>query len=220
MEFPAYELISSHSLAMDLGRPFQALFPTVDSAVLAVLAESTKPRTGRELARLAERSQGATQQVLNRLVIHGLVLQREAGRARVYELNREHLAARPIAELANLRSLLFSGLRQSVLFWLIPPVHVSVFGSTARGEGDIDSDVDIFLVRPGGVDEDDEKWRAQVDAFADEIFKMTGNHAGIAEVGEKELSRLRRDQPAILDSLRSDAIGIAGTPLPNLLRRT
>jgi len=205
---------------MDLSQPFQALFPTVDSAVLAVLAESTKPRTGREIARASGRSQGATQQVLNRLVAHGVVLHREAGRARVYELNRDHLAAEPISELANLRSLLFSGIRQSLLFWLIPPVHVSVFGSTARGEGDLDSDVDIFLVRPRDVDEDDVKWRTQVDAFADAVFKMTGNHAGIAEVGEKELEGLRRDQPAILDSLRSDAVGIAGTPLPSLLRRT
>jgi len=204
---------------MDLSHPFQSLLPAVDSAVLAVLAESTKPRTGREIARLANRSQGATQKVLNRLVVHGVVLQREAGRARVYELNRDHLAAKPISELANLRSLLFTGIRHSLLFWLVPPIHVSVFGSTARGEGDLDSDVDIFLVRPRDVDEDDEEWRGQVDAFADAIFKMTGNHAGIAEVGEKELKRLRRDQPAILDSLRSDAVDIAGTPLPTLLRR-
>jgi Nucleotidyltransferase domain len=194
---------------MDLSHPFQSLLPAVDSAVLAVLAESTKPRTGREIARLANRSQGATQRVLNRLV----------GRARVYELNRDHLAAKPISELAHLRSLLFTGIRQSLLFWLVPPVHVSVFGSTARGEGDLDSDVDIFLVRPRDVDEDDEEWRRQVDAFADAVFKMTGNHAGIAEVGEKELKRLQRDQPAILDSLRSDAVDIAGTPLPTLLRR-
>lgn len=204
---------------MDLSHPFQSLLPAVDSAVLAVLAESTKPRTGREIARLANRSQGATQRVLNRLVVHGVVQQKEAGRARVYELNRDHLAAKPISELANLRSLLFTGIRQSLLFWLVPPVHVSVFGSTARGEGDLDSDVDIFLVRPRDVDEDDEEWRRQVDAFADAVFKMTGNHAGIAEVGEKELERLRRDQPAILDSLRSDAVDIAGTPLPTLLRR-
>lgn len=205
---------------MDLGNPFPSLFPTVDSAVLAVVAESTKPRTGREIARLANRSQGATQQVLNRLVAHGVVLRQEAGRARVYELNRDHLAAKPISDLANLRSLLFAGLRQSLLFWLIPPVHVSVFGSTARGEGDLDSDVDIFLVRPREVEEDDEEWRAQVDAFADAVFKMTGNHAGIAEVDEKELGRLRRDQPAILESLRSDGVDIVGTPLATLLRRT
>lgn len=195
------------------------MFPTVDSAALAVLTESTKPRTGREVARLARRSQAATQRVLDRLVRHGLVLQEEAGRARVYTMNWEHLAADPIAELANLRPALFHRLEVMFELWLLKPVHASVFGSAARGDGGLDSDIDIFLVRPGDVDEDDEDWRAQVDALATGVFEWTGNHAGIAEVSEGDLQRLRRDRPTIVASLRADAVDIAGKPLRILLRR-
>jgi hypothetical protein len=204
---------------MDLSIPFRSLLPGADSDVLAILTQSTKPRTGREIARLAERSQRGTQLVLSHLVEHGLVLMREAGSARVYTLNRDHLAAEPIAELANLRGTLFRRLSDEVFrFWRPQPVHLSVFGSAARGDGGLDSDIDIFLVRPGDVEEDDEKWREQVDALADAVFRWTGNHAGISEVGEQETELLRSEQPAIVESLRGDAVDIAGIPLRELLR--
>jgi predicted nucleotidyltransferase len=204
---------------MDLSAPLQSMLPTVDTAVLAVLTSSTKPRTGREVARLANRSQAATQRVLDRLVQHGLVLREEAGRARVYTLNWEHLAADSIADLANLRLVLFRRLGEIFELWPLKPVHASVFGSAARGDGGLDSDIDIFLVRPGDIDEADENWRAQVESLATGVFEWTGNHPGIAEVSEGDLERLRRDRPAIVAGLRTDAVEIAGKPLRTLLRR-
>jgi hypothetical protein len=75
------------------------------------------------------------------------------------------------------------------------------------------------LVRPDSVDEDDGEWRWQVVALAGGVFEWTGNHAGIAEVSEADLGRLRRDQPAIAVSLRTEAVDIIGTPIHSLLRR-
>lgn len=204
---------------MDLSAPFQAMFPTVDSSVLAVLAGSRKPRTGRAVAEQANRSQRATKLVLDRLVDHGLVLREEVGRSHVYTLNPEHLAAAPILQLANLRFALFERLRKTVALWHPQPLHASVFGSAARGDGGLDSDVDIFLVRPADVgEEDDEQWRRQVESLADAVFRWTGNHAGIAEVSAQDLERFRHDQPAIVGSLRADAVGIFGVPVQSLLR--
>jgi predicted nucleotidyltransferase len=218
MEFPAYDLNFCQPIrGLDLSAPFQSLFPTVDSAVLSVLSESEKPRTGREVARLANRSQAATQRVLDRLAEHGLVLKSEAGRARVYTLNQRHLAAEPIAGLANLRGALFERLQEGFEFWDPYPAHASVFGSAARGDGDLDSDIDIFLVRPGEVDEEDGEWRRHVGILAEAVFEWTGNHAGIAEVGEEDIERLRRDRPAVVESLRTDAVWVAGIPIRDLL---
>jgi predicted nucleotidyltransferase len=203
---------------MDLSAPFQAMFPTVDSSVLTVLTGSRKPRTGREVAKQANRSQRATKLVLDRLVEHGLVLREEAGRSQVYTLNWDHLAAAPVAELASLRLALFSRLRDEISAWRRQPLHASVFGSAARGDGDLDSDVDIFMIRPADLDEDNGQWREQVEDLADAVFRWTGNHAGIAEVGEEDLERLRRDRPAVVASLRDDAVGLVGTPVRSLLK--
>src|SRR5215213_7394550 len=105
---------------MDLSAPFPSMFPTVDSAVLTVLTESKKSRTGREVAKQAARSPRATKLVLDRLVDHGLVFREEVGRSQVYTLNWDHLAAAPLAELASLRLILFRRLRQAVEDWSLP----------------------------------------------------------------------------------------------------
>jgi predicted nucleotidyltransferase len=204
--------------AMDLARPHMAICPTLDSGVLSVLAGTTRPLTGREVARLVGRpSHSGVLDVLNRLVEHGLVDREEAGRAFLFTLNREHLAAPAADLLAHMRSELLDRLRQAVDSWAIPAVHVSLFGSAARGEGDTGSDIDLFVVRPKTVEEEDSGWRKQLDLLSRQVLRWTGNRAGIAEVGESELPRLRREEPLILAELRVDAITLAGAEAPAVL---
>lgn len=70
--------------------------------------------TGREVARLVGRnSHSGVLDVLNRLAEHGLVERQEAGRAFLYKLNRDHLAAPAVEVLANMRSELLSRLRRA-----------------------------------------------------------------------------------------------------------
>jgi len=73
--------------------------------------------------------------VLNRLADQGLVLQQEAGKAVLYTLNRDHLAAPAVSILADIRSELVRRLRATLADWTIQPVHASLFGWAARGDG-------------------------------------------------------------------------------------
>jgi len=155
--------------------------------------------------------------VLNRLSEQGVVDRAEAGRALLFTLNREHLAAGAVDVLAGMRAELLRRLRDAVEGWGIAPVHVSMFGSVARGEGDVHSDVDLFVVRSGGVSEEDERWRAQLDELARRVERWTGNRVGIAEVSEMEIERLRDDVPPIVAELRADAITLAGPEITVLL---
>lgn len=203
---------------MDVSKPYTAICPTLDSEVLAVLAGTTRPLTGREVARLTGRTaHRGVAEVLARLVEHGLVERREAGRALLFTLNRDHLAAPAVEVLAGMRAELLHRIHNLVGAWKIAAVHVSIFGSTARGEGGTQSDIDLFVVRPDAVSEDDPRWRAQLDVLSEKIERWTGNRASIAEAAEAEIELLLREDRPILAELRSDAISIDGADIPALL---
>ncbi len=205
---------------MDLARPYSIVSSRLDGAALTVLAGTTQPLTGHQVARQArEGTQQGIGKALQRLVDQGLVIRTDAGSAHLYALNREHVGA-PVAELlAGLRPALFSRLEQRIARWEERPVHASLFGSTSRGEGSIDSDVDIMVVRPGSLAEDDATWRAQIDELARDVRRWTGNRAAISELAEADLDRLARDRPPIVDELRADAVTLAGPDIRALLER-
>jgi DNA-binding transcriptional ArsR family regulator len=203
---------------MDVARPYAALCPTLDSDVLNVLAGTNRPLTGREVARLIGRkSHSGVLDVLSRLSEHGLVDRQEAGKAYLYTLNREHLAAPAVVVLAGIRTELLARLRHAIADWDLPPVHVSLFGSVARGEGDATSDIDLFVVRPDDIAESDTRWRGQIDELSAQVARWTGNHAGIAEAANAETKRLRKDRPPIVAELGTDAIVLSGNSLQSLL---
>ena len=204
---------------MDLSRPHMVLSPTLDGEAMRVLAGTTHPLTGREIARLAEQgSQTGIALALDRLVKQGLVLRQDVGAAALYTFNRLHLAA-PAAEiLAGLRSELRRRIRGEIEAWKTQPVHASLFGSAARGDGDTASDIDVLIVRPRPVDEEDPGWRDQVARLSDQIYLWTGNHAAVIELGHDEVGELQRTQPPIAASLRADAVSLAGLSVERLLQ--
>lgn len=196
---------------MNVSRPYGVISHPLDSTVLHVLAGTTDDLTGRRIAQLAgEGTQEGVRKALARLTGEGLIHQREAGNAILYRLNRQHLAAPAIEQLTDLRRALFRRLEETLEGWLIQPLHAAMFGSAARGDGDANSDIDLFVVRPAAVDEEDPVWREQVERLADDIRNWTGNRAGIAEVSESDLADLKRRKPPILDSLEADALTLAG----------
>jgi len=203
---------------MDLTRPSAAILGELDGAVLTVLAGTARPLTGREISRLAgRRSHSGVLLVLTRLARHGLVDVQEAGRALLYTLNREHLATPAVELLTSMRAELFDRIRASALAWAVTPVHLSVFGSAARGDGDTESDVDLFLVRPTETDEEEAAWLEQRAELSDHVYHWSGNHAAISEMSEASLMQLRRRRPPIVAALRRDAVVLIGPPIRVLM---
>jgi hypothetical protein len=199
---------------MNVARPYSAVSPSLDGDVLVALSRTTRPLTGRRVAEmLAYGSPDGVQKALDRLVDQGIVRREPAGRALMHTLNRDHLAAPAVEALATMRSDLLRRLRTALSSWSPPAVHASLFGSTARGDGDVDSDIDIFVVRPDPVDEEDPRWREQRERLAADVLTWTGNHAALVESSEGQLSEMARSGAPILDALRRDAISLGGTPL-------
>lgn len=200
------------TIDVDVSRPHAAISTTLDGDVLVVLAGTTKRLTGREITRLLKRrvSHTGVQKALQRLTEQGIVSIEQAGAAQLYWLNRSHLAAPLAVQMAALRTSLIEKLTDALGSWSIQPVAAALFGSTARADGDTESDVDIFVVRPSDIPEDDRLWQTQLNEFVAEIYEWTGNHASIAEVSNDEIERLRTGRPEIVDDLIAHGITLAG----------
>jgi predicted nucleotidyltransferase len=210
--------MSARLIGMDLSRPWAPIRSLIDMEVLRVLRGTTRPLTGREVARLVRTgSQPTVNASLRRLSEEGLAPAEEAGNAYLYTFNRRHLAAPAVELLADIRSELERRLRDSIGDWQVAPVHASIFGSAARGDGDTSSDIDIFVVRPRDVSAEDPLWREQLAQLSDHVLAWTGNHAALSEVSEADTRRLRRERPPIVDELGHDAITIAGPEPAELL---
>ena len=184
---------------MDLSRPFAVVTPTLDGEVLAVLAGAdTEFTSGDVLRLLGDRSSRGVRLVLDRLADQGIVTRRSVGRAWLYTLNREHVAADAVLALAGLRASFLRRLAIAVSEWPDPPLFDALFGSAATRGHTAGSDIDVFLVRPEGVDEDE--WESLVTHLVAAATRWTGNDTRPLVLSESEVSAwVAHGEPVVAD---------------------
>lgn len=191
---------------MDVATPYADLMPGLEGPVLEVLAGTTRPLTGRHIQRLSRRGAvSGVAAVLDRLVVAGLVLAEPAGRATLYRANRDHLAW-PVVEAAmGLRLSLFEGLASAISTWHVQPRAATLFGSVARGDGGVDSDIDLLLVRAGPAAEE---WEQQVEDLVVQIRAWTGNDAQLIDVDSRTWARMVKEADPLVASVSADGIDL------------
>jgi len=205
---------------VNLGLPLTSTIPGAPGTILSVLAHTEQPLTGTMIAALSDGrvSQTGVSFAMRNLVASGIVLAVPAGSAKLYSLNRDHLACHAIVELASLRDALFERIREQVDSWTVAPVAVAVFGSAARGAGGSDSDLDLLVVRPTDVDADDATWAQQSAQLTSDIHLWSGNGCDLLEYTLEELEGLVRNQAPLVGELSRDLLDLYGPSLRPLLR--
>jgi hypothetical protein len=199
---------------MDVSNGLTVVTPTLDAWVLRALVQTTRPLSGRQIARLVEHgSLGGVQKVLARLVEQGIVLADAHPAATLFTFNRDHLAAGPVIELSELAATLVGRLKASIQSWGVQPQHAYLFGSAARRDGDASSDVDILLVHPHGREGQAKAWTQQVGDLGAKIRLWTGNDAGILDIGADDLDHMQTHGEAIVESWQREGIFLAGRAL-------
>ncbi|MGH8827849.1 MAG: nucleotidyltransferase domain-containing protein, partial [Jiangellaceae bacterium] len=184
-----------------------------------VLARTTRPMSGGEVHRLAGTgSANGVRLALARLVRQGVVNAEQRAAAVFYEANRSHLAWPAVEILAGLRRTMLERLREELQSWQVPPIHASLFGSAARGDGGTDADIDILLIRPGGVDDENPSWAEQIDRLHQHVEAWTGNHCQLFQVDLDRIAQDRSANDSIVDKWRRDSIALAGQDLTDVLR--
>jgi len=203
---------------MRLSEPLSTITPTLDAPVLRVLARANTALTAPTVAKLAGKgSYEGVRNVLIRLSAQGLVIDTTAGNAHLYELNRDHLAAPAVTELADLRRRFIERVRGRMTEWTVAPTSAVLFGSVARGDERETSDIDLMVIRPDDTPEDNMQWRNQISSLQQSVERWTGNATSVLELSRKELQRMVATDHAIVTELRRDAIEIVGPPAHRLL---
>jgi hypothetical protein len=205
-------------ITMDVSHPIRSAIPTLDAPVLEVLAGTTRGLSGREIHRLAKSgSLTGVQLVLARMVAHGLVSAEEHPSVTLYAANRGHLAWPAIEELAGIRARLLGRIREAVAAWPVAPLHVSLFGSAARRDGDAESDIDVLIVRPDGVGDDDEAWESQVGALRAAVGSWTGNRCQSFVIDRVRLAAHLDAKDPLVENWLRDEVLIVGERLEAII---
>ncbi|HXL20442.1 MAG TPA: nucleotidyltransferase domain-containing protein [Streptosporangiaceae bacterium] len=192
---------------MELNRPLATITPTLDGDVLAVLAQHDATFTTGQLHRVLNRySEEGIRKVLLRLTRQGVVHSQRVGNAYSYRLNRQHLAADPIIQLARLPRTLLQRLEDRLNSWAFPPTYAAVFGSAARGTMTEDSDLDLLLVRAD--DTPIQIWDEQVADLVADVSRWTGNDTRPLEYTVSELTTARDE--FVLRDVLEDGLTVAG----------
>jgi predicted nucleotidyltransferase len=199
---------------MDLKAPISTVIPSLDGPVLLVLAAAEEGLSGRQIHKLAgSGSVAGVRLVLQRLAATGLVHVDDNGNSLLYRLNRRHLVAPIVAMLADLRETLRARLRDELDGWQFRPVHASVYGAVARGDGDLDSDVEILLIRPDHLEAGDPVWEEQIARLMQTAVDLTGNPAHVFELSRSELAGHLDTEDPILNDWAAPSLHLSGLEL-------
>lgn len=205
---------------MNLSDPMSSVVPSAHGAVLEVLARTDQPLSGRQVADLTGGRVGRSRanDVLAELTAAGVVLREERRPAKLYRLNRDHVAAGAVLALAGQREELLRRVREHTAGWTARPQAVWLFGSAARCEGGPESDIDLLVVRSDDVDEDDPAWTAQVADLSARVWAWSGNNCEVLELSATEVADMVGRRERLVTELRSDAVCLAGESPRSALR--
>jgi predicted nucleotidyltransferase len=187
---------------MWFGEPFGGVIPGVRGAVLGVLLRTDAPLTGRQIHALVsdDYSLWTVQGALKTLTQLGLVNTQTIGRAGVHTVNEDHVSVAPLRALLDPIAVLTDTVRDVVG----DEVQTAIlFGSIARGEAKIDSDVDLAVIAPP-------EWDRRTD-LEDAVRTRLGNACDVLVFTLEDFTRLSGTGEPVGREILTDGIALFGS---------
>lgn len=206
-------------MRVDFREPVQAVIPGAQGRILAVISQTSAELNLRTIARLSGVSVAQASRVMPALVDLGLVERREAPPSALFKFVSEHVASRAVTALVDARRTLLDELKASASSLAVQPTSVIVFGSVARGDADRSSDVDLLLIRPYEVAEDDARWRASIDGWVEWVRRLTGNPVEVLEVALDDATVNLRSKKQLWSEIQRDGVVVFGPSIEDLRGR-
>jgi len=210
-----------NSVGVDLSAPLASLIPSLDAAVLEVLAGTESALGASQIQRLARRgARSGVRRVLDRLTEHGLILAEPTNLGYVYRLNRDHLLAPAVHVAATARSEFLRRLAASCEELRPQVISAALFGSTARRQSTPMSDIDLVLIVENGseaAEDPAEVWDQQIRDLEDAVLAWTGNRLECLILSESQLGHAVVSEEKIVEAWLHEALPLAGTALPTVI---
>ena len=185
---------------MRLRRPLDAAFAT-QGHIRVLRALDALPQglavSVRDLARRSGLRHPRTSEILADLRLQGVATAQRAGRADLYQLNREHLLYPILQRLFRDETASEEALVEILRQGLSPAARyikaAYVFGSVARGESDVSSDIDLAIIAP---QPDAPVVTKTLEALAAVVKQRFGNDLSIHVSSEPVDTRRRGRDPS------------------------
>jgi predicted nucleotidyltransferase len=191
---------------MWFSEPFGGVIPGAQGAVLTALLRTDTPLTGRQVYGLVSDhySLWTVQEALKVLRQLGLIDTRTIGRAGVHTVNEGHVAIGPLRALLDPIAALTDIVRESVG---ADVEGVILFGSVARGEATMTSDVDLAVIAPAG-------WDGRTD-LEDAVRTHLGNGCDVLVFTPEDFVGPQGFTEPVVDEIRTDGVALIGS-IPRL----
>lgn len=185
--------------------------------VYRVLARHKEGMTGRGIASLVRTSPFKINQVLRALVSEGIIEAVSMGRANLYRLNQRHVLVQDVVLfLTGYEEAFWSELGKKISDRLRPkPLSVILYGSIARGEEGVKSDIDIHLVYEKR--RFPMKGQPEQTPLLEEIGCAYGNPLAITRSTVSEFQRRSRERDPLIRNIIKEGRVLVGMPLMELL---
>lgn len=199
---------------MNLSLPSSDVLGATTSTVLARLAAVSEGLTGRRIAALAQLAPTSVNRALVDLEHIGLVNSTPAGNAKIYRLNREHILWGPLEQLLATPDRLVELGSEIARTAVGEAASVLIYGSTARGEADRDSDIDVLVIWERATTPDERE--TALAALDTGLYRLAGNRVAILDLTASELARLTAAGDPLADSWRREARSLWGRTFASL----
>ncbi len=189
--------------------PFGGVIPGARGAVLAALLRTGTPLTGRQIHGLVsdDYSLWTVQEALKVLTQLGLVNTQTIGRAGVHTINEDHVFVEPLRALLDPIAALTDTVSETVGETVNA---VILFGSIARGEAAIHSDVDLAVIAPAG-------WEGRTD-LEDAVRTRLGNDCDVLVLTPEDFIRRSGAVEPVIREILTDGVALIGS-IPRVMSR-
>ena len=201
---------------MDFRHPVEAAIPGAQGRVIAALLGTSGELNLHTIARVAGVSIAQASRVLPGLVELGMIERREVPPSSLFRLVPEHVATRALMELADARNVVVTEMGRAASKIRPAPVSVITFGSFARGDSEPDSDIDVIIVRPTGIDADDDQWIRTIERWRTLVARVAGNTLEILDVGADAVAAKLTGGTQLWRDIRRDGQVVFGKRLDAL----